>query len=334
VHIYTDESGDFLFPDDRFDCYSQAVVICPDSCLGHVGDFVSGRCERWGLEELHAHRMTGQMLLEVCEFIPNSGCSLLAMVTDTELVSADDIFRFRLAQAAANRRGLDRYHAEGGRSEEIAAFTDRNIKRVGLEAQIQDGQFIQAHFLVLLLGRGLQKAVLWYQAEDWDEDLGRFTFVVDRKLPRKLSMGEKYLDEVIVPALASREAALDVPEAWHERPDHPFLVAFERKHARVRGREVAGAIDLGAIFDGGVRFEDSRAHPGLQLADTVAYVVRRAVLEPQNTVIQAAYDQLRPQLRNEDGRCLLINRLQGSAPALSLERYRHVHRPALDRLVG
>jgi len=247
VHLYTDESGDFLLPDDRFDCYSQAVVLCPDSCLGHVGDFVSGCCKRWGLEELHAHQMTEQMLLEVCEFFPKSGCSLLAMVTDTELVSADDIFRFRLAQAAANRRGLDRYHSEGGQSEEIAAFTDRNIKRVGLEAQIPDGQFIQAQFLVLLLGRGIQKAVLWYQAEEWDEDLGRFTFVADRKLPGKLSMGEKYLDDVIVPALASREGALDVPEAWHERPDHPFLEAFEREHARVRGREVADAIDLGDL---------------------------------------------------------------------------------------
>jgi len=89
-----------------------------------------------------------------------------------------------------------------------------------------------------------------------------------------------------------------------------------------------------AIFGGGVRFEDSRGHPGLQLADTVAYVVRRAILEPENTIMQAAYDQLRPQLRNEDDRCLLINRLQDSAPPISLERYRHVHRPAPDRLVG
>lgn len=334
VHLYTDESGDFLFPDDGFDCYSQAVVICPDSCLGLVSDFVSGRCGRWGLEELHAHRMTGQMLLEVCDFISESGCGLLAMVTDTELVSADDIFRFRLAQAAANKRGLDRYHAEGGRSEEIAAITDRNIKRVGLEAQIQDGQFIQAHFLVLLLGRGLQKAVLWYQADEWDEDLARFTFVVDRKLPGKLSTGEKYLHEIIVPALASREEALDIPKAWHERPDHPFLMNFERESAWVRGRDVSGAIDLRAIFEGGVRFEDSGAHPGLQLADTVAHVVRRAVLEPQNAIIRAAYDQLRPQLRNEDDRCLLINRLQGSAPPVSLERYRHVHGPAPDRLLS
>jgi hypothetical protein len=46
VHFFFDESGDFAFPNDRFDAYTQAAVICPDSRLADLDSFVSERCER------------------------------------------------------------------------------------------------------------------------------------------------------------------------------------------------------------------------------------------------------------------------------------------------
>ena len=37
MHLFFDESGDFALPEDRFDCYTQAAVVCPDSFLDEPG---------------------------------------------------------------------------------------------------------------------------------------------------------------------------------------------------------------------------------------------------------------------------------------------------------
>jgi hypothetical protein len=160
------------------------------------------------------------MLLEVCEFIPKSGCGLLAMAPTPSwcrpMTSSGSASPRR---RRTNEGSIDITPKADGRRRSppspIATSSGSGSRR-----RYRTGSF-QAHFLVLLSGRALQKALLWYQAEEWDEDLGRFTFVADRKLPGKLSMGEKYIHEVIVPALASREGALDVPEAWHQHPTIP-----------------------------------------------------------------------------------------------------------------
>src|SRR5207249_4158231 len=52
-------------------------------------------------------------------------------------------------------------------------------------------------------------------------------------------------------------------------------------------------------FEHGLHFEPSYEHAGLQLVDVLAYVTRRAILEPDNDVIHRAYVHLRDNLRTE-----------------------------------
>jgi len=47
----------------------------------------------------------------------------------------------------------------------------------------------------------------------------------------------------------------------------------------------------------GLQFEQSHAHPGLRIADLVAYVVRDAVLRSEDERTQLAFELLRPKLR-------------------------------------
>jgi hypothetical protein len=324
MHVFGDESGDYAFPAERFDVYAQAVLICPDSQLARIDDFVNGATQRLGCDELHAAHLIDAELKEVCRFVGRGPWVLFAMVTDTELITPPDIQRFRIDQAAAHQRGLDRYRRMGGQLDEVAALTDRNVKRAALTSRISDAEFVQSHFLILLFYEALQKAVLWFQDKPWDADLASFEFIFDAKELRKLASGEKYVDQMLVPALASSMNGLDIPEQWRQRRDHPFLVGFDRPRGRVRGREVEGVVDLKAIFDGHVRFIDSQSAPGLQIADVVAHVVRRAVREPNNPAIQAAFDHLRQALSTQEGNCMKINRFRNSHPPRSLERYRHV----------
>ncbi|MGB0097078.1 MAG: hypothetical protein WBP81_31625 [Solirubrobacteraceae bacterium] len=116
MYYFFDESGDFAFPDDRFDSYVQAALICPDSQLNEVERFV--RQQRrplwpdWDVEELHATDLSDDQLLIIANFINESLCHLLAYVTDTVLVTGREIAQFRIDQAATLSRNLEWYRTE------------------------------------------------------------------------------------------------------------------------------------------------------------------------------------------------------------------------------
>ena len=323
VYYFFDESGDFAFPDDRFDSYVQAALICPDSQLDEVERFVRQQRADWGVDELHATDLSAAQLLLIADFLHECPCHLLAHVTDTVLVTAKEIAQFRIDQAATPSRDLEWYRTEstkaiGAPVPEIEKRIAREIKRSGLEAQMNHCEFVQARFLIELIFDAVQKSLLVYFEDRWRNDFDKFHFVLDGKLPTKLAAGEKYLNDVIVPALGSRPAeSLTLAETWRHEPHHPFVARYCRDRGRIRGREATGVTNLSGIVERGLRFELSHAHGGLQLVDSVAHIVRRVVLEPDNPDIQAAYDALRTSLRTGRPSSLTIQRLpRGSHGAL------------------
>jgi hypothetical protein len=83
VRVFFDESGDYAFPFDRFDCYVQAALVCPESALPAAEGFVRDRCAAWDLKELHAHRLSAGQLQEVAEFLSDMPIELCAQAHDT-----------------------------------------------------------------------------------------------------------------------------------------------------------------------------------------------------------------------------------------------------------
>jgi hypothetical protein len=151
----------------------------------------------------------------------------------------------------------------------------------------------------------------------WRDDLVHFHFILDGKLPDKLAAGEKDLDVLLVPLLGSNDYELVVPNTWGDEPVHPFAAKFF---------EPSENVSLNRIFEHGLRFEPSHEHAGLQLVDVVAYVTRRAILEPDNDVIHRAYAHLRDNLRTErDGQALrLVSGGGGREQEIDDYRYRLV----------
>ncbi len=165
--------------------------------------------------------------------------------------------------------------------------------------------------------------------DEWSESFHDFHFVLDAKLPGKMAAGEKFLNETLVPALGSmpNDSIVNV-DTWREEPVHPFVTKFSAKGGRVAGKEIEDGIDLKRVFEHGLQFERSHDVPGLQLVDTVAYALRSAVVGPADRDARAAYDLLRPKLRNEEGRCMTLQRLNvGEEDRSSIGRYRPLYRP-------
>ena len=94
------------------------------------------------------------------------------------------------------------------------------------------------------------------------------------------------------------------------------------------GEDVEDAIELDRVFEHGLKFESSAKESGLQLVDAVAYIVLRAVIELDDEVSQEAYGAIRNKLRNSEGHCMKIQRLDvGEEDRSSIERYRRLYWP-------
>jgi hypothetical protein len=317
MHLYFDESGDFAFPTDRYDVYVQAGLIVPDSFVGKVEHYVANKKSELAVKELHAAELPDEELVAICEWLNSGPLSLVGQATDTAVMTAAQLRDYRQEQAARLAENLEQYKAAGGQWTGADAWYTRHIKRAELSSRVSDSEYIQAHMLVGLIHAALFKSIVRYIDDSWRDDLVDFHFILDGKLPDKLAAGEKDLDVLLVPLLGSNDYELVVPNTWGDEPVHPFAAKFF---------EPSENVSLNRIFEHGLRFEPSHEHAGLQLVDVVAYVTRRAILEPDNDVIHRAYAHLRDNLRTErDGQALrLVSGGGGREQEIDDYRYRLV----------
>lgn len=298
MHLYFDESGDFAFPADCYDVYVQAGLIVPDSFVDKVEHYVANKNDELGVKELHAAELPDEELVAICEWLNSGPLSLVGQATDTAVMTATQLRDYRQEQATRLAENLEQYKAAGGRWSGADAWYTRHIKRAELSSRVSDSEYIQAHMLVGLIHAAIFKSIVRYIDDSWRADLVDFYFILDAKLPDKLAAGEKDLDVLLVPFLGSNDYELVVPNTWGDEPAHPFASKFLEQN---------GNVSLNRIFEHGLRFEPSHEHAGLQLVDVVAYVTRRAILEPENDVIHRAYAHLRDNLRTErEGQALRL----------------------------
>ena len=316
MRFFFDESGDFSFRGDDFDAYVQAVLICPDQRYPLLEDWVAGLAAGLGVDELHATELGDEERLRICTFLGEQPVELVAQVTDTSVLDEEAILEHRLAQAAQLRENLDRFLREGGQSEEIVEWMKTSLARAGLPQRISNSEYVQADFLIRLIHRALQRALVTYMEDDWRADFEDLFFILDGKLPGKLAPGEKFLERMVMPAISHDERhALVVVTTWAEDPIHPFIEKYS----------IEEGFDARIIFEHGLQFADSHTHAGLQLVDAAVHAVRRAVLGPDNGVAQQAFDALRPRLLSGGEALSLVTYAQGRRPAA--DRYRRLVGP-------
>lgn len=313
---YFDESGDFAFPADRFDVYVQAGLICPDSYVEKLEHYVANKKRELGVSELHATELPDEQLIEICSYIGKGPLSLVGQVTDTTAMTDEQISEHRRAQAAQLEMNLEQYKEAEGKWEGAEAWYRRHIKRAELASRVNNSEYVQADLFVRLIHASLFKSIVRYTDDAWRDDLIDFHFILDAKLPGKLAAGEKDLNVLLLPRLGSNDFELVVPIEWHHEPVHPFAAKFSTGEKK---------LSLNRIFAHGLRFESSVAHAGLQLVDTVAYVIRKAILEPDNDEIHRAYAEIRETLRTErDGQALRLVRYTTGQDNIDEARYRLV----------
>ena len=102
------------------------------------------------------------------------------------------------------------------------------------------------------------------------------------------SPGEILFFNVVMPILASDEMALDLPIPVQDRA-HPLWTC----HGATSSTK---DIQIESLLDGGVRFVDSADDVLIQLADVLAYVLRRAATRVDDSNAARSYTAARKRL--------------------------------------
>lgn len=278
----SDEAGGFQLDRVGFEPSAWASVVCPTSLYERIGAQVTGWCEKWGIDELHTRELDDDQRVKVAGFIGAVDVMWTATVIDSLHMDAAGARRWREDQvakfdgnfAASEARGTmhERYK---GRGEELRRLLS-DERRVRLPQFVQFGIVAPKHVFDCA-----QAALRRYGDPSWAGDWATQRLIFDRKDVRPEG-GQRLAEATLYPVLASM--TLDVPVAFH-LADHPLSVTT--KPGRGPG------VSLLDFYGGDPTFQDSASEPLVQLADFVAWSLRRRITHPTDAHARTLVSLLR-----------------------------------------
>jgi hypothetical protein len=273
IHLASDESGNFHhLAGQGFDSSGPslwATVLCPESTRDSVETLVRELCARWDIDELHAKTLPWPYRLEACAALAATDIRWVATVTDASLFSAEELVRWRVEQAAKFERSWQASQARGtthpeyeGRDAEIRDLLS-NARRVRPAHYLQHAVVAPGHIHACL-----SAAVRAFRAPRYDADWNGIRLVFDSKQ----GGGQALLREALRPILAATDMTLDMPLDYL-REGHPLYANH---------RLPSGGLDLRSLFGTSPEFVESSSEPLVQVADVVAWVLRRRLSRPDD----------------------------------------------------
>lgn len=311
MRIAIEESGNFGFPDTgRFESYVLIAVIAPDSAMSAVEKTATALRRTMRLPELKANKLGGKRLAPAAEAISGLPLQAVAYAVDSHMMDRRFIAEYRMRQAIRIARVRDELLERDPVADKVLTEIDdllRVVGQSGTPGAMSHAEFVQYQATPDLLVATINRSVAAFAAPRWDVDHGHLAFIFDRKLPDRLNAGERYFDEQGMRILGSNSRfSIALPDAWRDRPDHPFRVTFEHHEE--------DHLHVNKMLSDRT-FADSSHDDLLQFADVIAGVVRRAIETPDGKrapAVHRAVDALRPVLANERGDLVHIFRLTGA----------------------
>jgi len=177
------------------------------------------------------------------------------------------------------------------------------------------GRLQYAILMPRLISDAASAALRAYRALDPTSDGWGLDMVADAKRGADPGKAGTLLRDITEPILAGdKELALRMPAEWPR--DHPFIVR--------NADPVTGAIPALKAIGGGVTPAGSETDAGLQLADTAAHVILRALRDPDDAAAQTAWRMLRQRRFALTPFGIRLMHRRREVLARDIPRYRHI----------
>lgn len=301
----SDETGSFDLARPSYDPSLWVTIAVPPATAAVMRAKVPEWCARWDVEELHAVQLSSGQRTEVASWLGGVEFIWKAGGTAQDLMSSGVAEGWRDDQAKEFRASYARSEARGsmdsryvGRGEELYRLAS-NRRRVPPTAFVQYGIVAPKHFADVV-----QSAVRRYSAPEhasyWDER----ALVVDGKGVGRHG-GPVLMTELLYPILAT--IPLEVPASM--AVNHPLAGVHK-------------GMPISEMFGGDPAFvNDSSSEPLIQIADLIAWVVRRRLTHPNERSTEEVYRRLLRRCPEVDGLRVRMMWRNGFEPT-DLQRYR------------
>jgi hypothetical protein len=279
MKIYIDESGDFNVEKSEYVSVIAGVIIPEnkayklDALFNKLKRKVSLK-EKDDNGEIKGSLLNPHNLKFVFEFLAkNLDFQIALVIFDHKSTTAKHILEHRMGQAERFQKGKDYYLTGPVKAKAVLDFFDEKKRWVERRDLISDVLYIQLALQVQIIEQALKKIFVHYYDDCYRRlCFEKFTFIIDRK-NKKIKKPEKYISELIYGFLetqwSSKEPYIMIDKLG--KNEHPMTKFDVNKDGKI-------GTDLKKLFGEGLKFEDSKNHKGLQLADIIASGVRRIVL--------------------------------------------------------
>ncbi len=267
MHIFIDESGNFLTSEDGQSQTSVlGALVVPDARMRELER--RWRFLRSSLPQ-DAGEVKGRLLSE------SQVAKVVKLLHDHEALFEADIFDalYGRKQDIAARKLLQEQRImenlpEGLHQSEI----DHVAGLAATVAKMPNQLFIQFTLLTGLVERTLHHSVSYY-AQRRPTELANFHWTLDAKDPSRVTTGEQWWKDTVMPFLQARsvEAPFPLVEQFDYSHFHRFRVQSLKDDLRPRY-----VIDMERIMMDDFRFSSS-IEPGLELVDVITNATRRAI---------------------------------------------------------
>lgn len=267
MHIFIDESGNFLTaPAGQSQVSVLGALVVPNARIRELE-------RRWNYlrpslpqdgGEVKGRLLSDCQVAQVVKLLHDHEALFEADVFDALYGQEKDILARKILQ---EQRLMENIPEALSQRDRDLAFT-----LAEMVARMPSQLFIQFTLLTGLVERTLHHAVSYY-VQRRPKELASFHWVLDAKDPTRITSGEQWWKETIMPFLQSRSL------------DNPFPIINEFDYSHFHRFKVQGAendaqtqygIDMNRVMMEDFRFSPS-AEPGLELVDIVTNATRRAI---------------------------------------------------------
>lgn len=273
MHIFIDESGNFVIPEEKkskVSCVTSLTI--PDKHIDAVTrSFISLR-KFWGYEdEVKGSRLSEKQISDTIALLRSYNVLVDIICLDIGHHSSENVKKFKSIQADKLIENLTTEHHEKLVGQ-IHAYRERLLK-------LPNQLFIQATISILLIGRVIAHSPLYY-CQRIPEELGNIVWFVDAK---DKNTGKTPFEELwsilLMPILESNFSVGILDEG-----DYSYFKKYEVKlkdmtdHQRsLMSEKAVGGIDIKKLIGEQLYFEDSSTNIGLQLVDIMSATFNRAM---------------------------------------------------------
>ena len=273
MHIFIDESGNFVIPDVSTPKISSVVSLTiPDEYLEYVNQEFSSLKNTWGFKgEVKGSKLTEKQISDVILLLRNHNVLVEIVCLDVATHSKEGVDKYKELQAEKLIENLTDEHHENMVTQ-LHAYRDRLI-------DLPNQLFLQAMITIQLMKRILENSTLYY-SQCMPKELGEFNWVVDAKDSNVSKTNYEELWSTLLMPILQTNFKLGQFEGGDYSYFSKYDVAFENMtdfQKSLRSKNSIGATDIKKLISESLSFDDSSSIVGLQLVDIIASAFNRAM---------------------------------------------------------